>query len=356
MRSLSDWSVERLIETVQYNADVSDACYAGQYPLCVYLMKMRDYFRWHQGLNACEPVGRNALGEWIPLMESRWEQLEDQDGAFRALPLSVGEVDCFDNEAVNEVLNPAGYVYAGIHGRGGAPTFFLANLLLHDTTENPESVRSPKTSLDLLVSGRELARTMTAPPAMSAPGQIFVRRDALGRYLGSMIEEWSWKREDNAMGKVIHHYGFDKDPQGALDRFLETEMENVILHEIGERLAGALIGDGWQCLLSRVEDPLTELKIRAVRDNLADCLAALPACLTLENWPSVDFFYANMTPLRKELFPSFCVAYQEAREDGNYSALAPVIARAGRHWLRVSRALPGCSAEHLKTYLDDCAF
>ena len=118
----------------------------------------------------------------------------------------------------------------------------------------------------------------------------------------------------------------------------------------------ALIGDRWQSLVGRTEDPVLELKIRAVRDNLADCLASLPACLALENWSSVDFYYANMTPLRKELFPSFCRAYREARDSGHYRALAPLIRRAREHWLRVSHELPACAPENVDGFLRQNAF
>ncbi len=356
MTAIPDLDLKGLVLTVQHNADVADARFAGGYTLCTYLMKMRDYYRWRRGLGPCSPVGRRDLGEWISGMESHWNALEAAGSDFRGLPLPGGEVDCFDNESVNAVLNPAGYVYAGVRGHGGVPLFFFADLLQRDTAGNPEADPGGKPELDLLVSGGERARSLAAPPAMSAPGLIFVRREALSRYLGSMVEEWGWRREDNAMGKVVAHYGFEGDPEGALERLVDTEMENVILHEIGERVAGALIGEGWQSLLSRVEDPLTELKIRAVRDNLADCLAALPACMTLENWPSVDFYYANMTPLRRDLFPSFCEAYRGARGNGNYRSLAPLIARARKHWLTVSRELPACAPGHLKRYLDTCAF
>ena len=357
MSHLTGSQLDAVIEAVQHNADVADAHYAGGYTLCTYLMKMRDYYRWRHGLGPGAGVDRNALGEWIPNMESHWDALEESGADYRPVPLPGGEWGCFDNESINAVLNPAGYAYAGIHGRGGMPHFFFAELAQRDTAENPEKeARRGGKALQVLIAGHEFSRSMTAPPAMSAPGLIFVRRDALKRYLGAMVEEWGWKREDNAMGKVISYYDFDADPDSALDRLLEAELENVILHEIGERVAGSLIGDGWQSLLGRVEDPITELRIRAVRDNLADCLASLPACVTLENWASLDFYYANMSPLRRELFPSFCDAYRRVRGDGNYRSLAPVIARARRHWLRVSRELPDCTADSLEGYLDDCAF
>ncbi len=356
MTALSPRQLAALVDAVQHNADVSDARHAGGYPLCVYLMKLRDFYRWWKGVGFNDPLDREALGKWIPAMEEHWERLDENAGEPVDLPLPCGPLDCFDCTAINAVLNPLGYAYAAGYGRAGAPVFFLARLKHSEAVDNPEEPGKGGAPLRLIVSGEELARSLDAPPAMSAPGWIFVRRDALARYLAGMVEEWNWKREDNAMGRVVSYYGFDRDPEAALEKLLETEQENVILHEIGERIAGALIGDGWQSMLRRTDDPLTELKIRAVRDILADCLASLPACVTLENWPSLDFYYANMTPLRRELFPGFCNAYRAARASGHYRSLAPVIASAREHWLAVSRQLPRCAPDALDGLLGRCAF
>jgi hypothetical protein len=356
MPELSRSLTTSLIRAVQHNADVADARHAGGYTLCTYLMKMRDYYRWSEGEGLLESLDREALGQWIPGMEEHWDSLDEEGADYVDLPLPGGRVNCFDNRAINSVLNPAGLVYGGVHGIGGMPVFFLGRLEQWETADDPEKTQGNTASLDVLVCGEELARSMSAPPALSAPGMIFVRRDALRRYLAGMVEEWGWKREDNAMGRVVAHYGFDQSPGSALECLVDAEMENVILHEIGERVAGALIGNGWQALLRRMENPLLEMKIRAVRDNLADCLASLPACITLENWPSVDFYYASMTPMRRELFPGFCEAYQAARGSGDYRSLAPLVSRAREHWLRVSRALPDCTPAALEGFLGRSAF
>lgn len=79
--------------------------------------------------------------------------------------------------------------------------------------------------------------------------------------------------------------------------------------------------------------------MRAVRDNLADCVTSLPAFLTLSDQVSLDFYYANMTPLRREMFPSFCEAYRTAKRQGGYQALSRVVAQGRHHWLKMSRVL-----------------
>ncbi|HKJ07631.1 MAG TPA: hypothetical protein VKA76_00940, partial [Gammaproteobacteria bacterium] len=38
-----------LCAKVQKNCHISDARYAGDYTLCIYLLKMREYYRWEKG-------------------------------------------------------------------------------------------------------------------------------------------------------------------------------------------------------------------------------------------------------------------------------------------------------------------
>ena len=75
-------------------------------------------------------------------------------------------LDPFHSEAINEVLNPLGLAYSGGLGRSGKPHFFLAELL-----DRKELKRQT-----VLFSGKELARDLASPPAMSMGGVIHVRR------------------------------------------------------------------------------------------------------------------------------------------------------------------------------------
>ena len=40
----------QLASAVQRNCDISDARYAGDYGLCTFLLKMREYYRWENEL------------------------------------------------------------------------------------------------------------------------------------------------------------------------------------------------------------------------------------------------------------------------------------------------------------------
>ena len=56
---------QSLLRAVQHNCDVSDAQHAGSYTLCIYLMHMREYFRWHEQLGLEAVLGAAKVGEWV---------------------------------------------------------------------------------------------------------------------------------------------------------------------------------------------------------------------------------------------------------------------------------------------------
>ncbi len=75
-----------------------------------------------------------------------------------------------------------------------------------------------------------------------------------------------------------------------------------------------------------------EIMARAVRDNLADSLSTLPYLIDQQNPASLHFFFANLTYMRKELFPSAIQAYQQWSESGDLSALTDLTQRSVHHW------------------------
>lgn len=68
-----------LVNAVQHNCDISDARHGADYSLCVYLMKMREYYRWEQRLPYGAALEKDAVGNWLQAREQLWEALEDAD-------------------------------------------------------------------------------------------------------------------------------------------------------------------------------------------------------------------------------------------------------------------------------------
>lgn len=311
-----------LIATVQHNCHVSDAQHAGNYTLCVYLLKMREYFRWEQGIPLSHDVPRERVGPWLAERERHWGQLEH--APLRPLELENRSYDPFDVASVNAVLMRQGVVYSGGTGLYGKPHFFLADLV-HE--EQAGDVR-------VLVSGREYARDLVAPPSMFRDNTVFVRQESLRRFLWERIEDWRFQkaRMDQPMGRAMATYGIDRDLERVLDEMTGNETESLILHEVGEAQAGDLLGDDWRTMLASFPRSRAEILARAVRDLLADSLVTLPTLLDDGNEPALHVYFSNFSGMRKELAPSLSAAYGTWVESGNMRPLGDTVRRGCRHW------------------------
>jgi hypothetical protein len=341
-------NVEGLCTAVQGNCHLSDARHAREYTMCVYLMKMREYFRWERRLPLTAGLPLSELGDWVVAREQLWESLEGDD--FACLPLGAGCHDPFDADEVNRWLVPQGLVYSAGYGRFVKPHFFLARLLR----------RERRDGLDVYVSTDEYARDLAAPPAMLRGESIFVRRESLRRTLWERVEDWRWRqRPDNAMGRAVASYPFATDPEAALDQMTEDEVEPIILHELGEGRAGRELGEGWPEMLVAMAHSRAEMPLRAVRDLTADCLVTLPTLLESGSDASLHLHFSNFRAHRLEMFPRLQSAYREWVIHGRRSALRAAVDAGRDHWLQTARGVLGLYAgapeiepDRLVDYLD----
>lgn len=318
---------DEFVAAVQYNCDVSDAHHAGDYALCSYLLKMREFYRWHAGLPFDLVLPHADVGAFVEHREALWERLADS--GYRALPVGGREYEPFAADEINEVLLPRGLVYSAGYGRYGKPYFFLGELLNFET---PGDTR-------IFISGTEYARELVAVPAMAQGRDIFIRRESLKRMLWEKVEEWRWRRRDNALARALGAYDFENHADEALERMTDNETDNTILHEIGEVVAGGLLGAHWQEMLADVSRTTAELQARAVRDHLADCLISLPAMLEEENPASIHFYFANLSALRRDLFPMLNCAYQDFVQARELKPLKRVVREGRAHWLSLSNRI-----------------
>ena len=319
--------MRQLAGAVQRNCDISDARFAGDYGLCSFLLKMREYYRWENDLPFERVLPRDRLGEWLKAREQTWDRIETEP--FVPLQLHMGEVDPFDGEAVNRELLPLGHVYSAGIGRFGKPVFFLGQLLRVESRED----------LTILVSSSEFARELAAPPAMLQGQTIFVRQESVRRALWEKIEEWRWRKQDNAMARALRCYGFDDDGEAALRRMVEDETQTMILHELGEAQAGALIGAAWPAVALSAARTRSEPFVRAVRDLLADCLSTLPALVGQANLPALHLHFANFDAPRRQLFPQALQAYEHFLRDGSLAHLLQVAHDGRQRWLAAAQRL-----------------
>ena len=320
-------NLSELTGAVQRNCDISDARHAGDYGLCTFLLKMREYYRWENELPLARALPKDELGEWLNTREQLWNNIETDP--FASLPFAGGALDPFEAEAANRELLPQGYVYSAGYGRFQKPLFFLGRLLRIEE----------RAGFTVLVSSCEYARELAAPPAMLQGRTIFLRQESVRRYLWEKIEEWQWRKQDNAMARALASYDFMTDTEAALDRMAENEMETMILHEVGEAMAGELLGEKWRAMVATVARTKAEPVARAVRDLLADCLSTLPALLERENLLALHFYFATFDAPRRQLFPQALSAYEHFLKHGALDSLWQVTRDGQDYWLAVARAL-----------------
>lgn len=314
-----------LLAAVRKNCHISDALHAGDYTLCVYLLKMREYFRWEKGYSFATALPHEAVSHWLRERERYWESLENED--FTPLPINGDHYDPFETDRLNDLLNPKGLVYSAGMGQQGRAHFFLGQLVQ----------RQEHGDFTVLISADEYARDLTAPPAMTLGKTIFIRRESLRRMLWERIEEWRWNSPDNAMGRTLAYYPFDEDTDAALEKMTDEQLQVLLLHEIGEVMAHDILGSAWETMLAELPRSRTELGLRAVRDQLADALSTLPSLLREDALPaSLHFFFATLTPLRKQLAPALLQAYDSWHRTGDKTPLLEHISGAQAHWRQLA--------------------
>lgn len=326
-----------LVNTVQRNCHISDARYAGDYTLCVFLLKMRELYRWENEIPFTGALPKDEVGEWLKQREQMWDSMETSN--FEPLPLEHLQSDPFDSDTINDELVPQGYVYSGGYGRFNKPHFFLGDL----------TRREHRDGLTVYVSSCEYARDLVAPPAMIQDQVIYVRQESLRRFIWEKIEEYRWNPVNTAMTAALHAYRVDGDELAGLDRMVNGETETLILHEVGEGRAGRLLGENWHPMLAALARSKAEIMARAVRDLLADCLETLPSLTARADAAALHFYFANFGGMRRFLAPELVAAYRSWVTTGDTHVIDAAAALGRERWLETAQAMLALHAERGST-------
>jgi len=321
-------ALSRFVDAVQTNCHIADARHAGEMPLCIYLLQLREFYRWQRGLAFGAELPRAALGAWIAEREALWDGLAEH--AIGALPCADAQVDAFDAATINIALRSSGWYYgAGLIGPG-RPVFFVAELDRADTVDVDGE------TIDVAVCGRELARGLAAPPAVLAPGpQIVLRRAALARWLWEKFEAHGLRPGHGPFAELARERGLaaSADFDAALPQLLDELAPVLLLHEVGELRAGRTLGQRWgELRIAVADDRRAELRLRAVRDHIADCGTTLPALLRAGAATPLHFWFAGYEGHREALFPGLPRAYAAWRDGDGGSALARAAAAGAAHF------------------------
>ena len=318
--------IEKIIKTVQHNCHIADARHAGDYTLCVYLLKMREMYRWEQGMDFSTQLTTDDVGDWLTAREGLWDDIEEED--YHPLIIDDKEYDPFDNALISTFFEQELYhkplVYNAGLGIRCRPHFFIAEL--EEKIQHDDYV--------VYLSGKEYARDMAAPAAMAQGNQIFIRRESLRRVIWEILDDAKVNGLDNPLTRAMSYYDFDSNPQQALDDMTNAEIQSVIQHEIGEVKVGLHVGEAWNEMLASVANTQAEIMCRAIRDHLADSMTTLPYLLTHaeENQASIHFYFGNMTAMRKHLAPHLMETYKQWHETGSLARLKTELKPLQQHW------------------------
>jgi len=325
-----------LQNTIQTNCHISDALHAGNYTLCIYLLKMREFYRWETQKPFGTNISKDEIGEWLTKREQLWDTLEDNN--YSHLIIDGKKIDPFETQQVNELINKYNLVYSGGYGMLGKPVFFLAELQRKQQYDD----------YTLYISSKELARDLAAPPGMMQEKNVFIRRESLRRFIWEKVEESEWYNNENPLARTLKYYDFKNRPDESLEIMTDAEVETVLYHEIGEIKAGQLLGEEWEDMIASLPRSQAELMSRAVRDNLADALSTLPMLIKDAEPASIHFYFANLSSMRKLIFPSIMASYTEWLKTGDKSPIKKLINKSEKHWLNISKSLMKIHKQHGK--------
>jgi len=321
--------LNELQQHVQQNCHISDASHAGSYTLCIYLLKMREYYRWEHALDFDERIDNDDIGNWLTDRESLWEALEEKP--FKPLCIGSKEYEPFDIDGINIALQDDDLVYSAGYILRGKPHFFLADIIDIKQHDNYR----------IIISGKEHARELSAPPALSQGNTIFIRSESLRRTVWEKVEESLWNKKQSPLVRAIACYDFKDDLQKSLTLLCDSETKTLIAHEIGEIMAGERLGVSWKKMISCVDHPPLELMLRSIRDNIADCLMTIPDIINDLEPARLHFYIANIGNMRKALFPSLRQAYDSWLENGSTERLEMVTLQGQDHWQSLAINLQG---------------
>lgn len=314
-------SINAAREVIARNCHIADARHGAELGMCTYLMKMREYYRWEQGVGVDAPLPKDELGDWLMAREALWESLGNED--YLPIPAGGEQIDPFDADALNAYLEPHGLIYSAGLVNGARANFFLGRLASSEERTD---------GFQLRISDKEWVRCLNSPPAMTQGRTIYLRQESLYRYLWEKYQAWGWRRADNALGKAFAYYPFGRDNDAALTAMTESEMAAMRAHELGEYRAGQLLGEAWNAMLLDLALTPVEIMARAVRDYLADSWVTLPQLLEEGRDASIHFFIGNIGAMRKMLAPALQEAYRRWLETGDAGFLREWTRRGQDHW------------------------
>jgi len=296
--------IDDIARQVLQNCTISDANNAGMYSICGLALRLRDLYKWEQGLPPWEERDSSEVLEWIESKENQWEKCIDHE--FADISINGRQYVPFDTAGINAVLEPQNFFYGAGYGRSLKPTFFLAAI----------EEKSKINGTMVYTLNRELARDLLTIPALAQEDQVILRQDSAKFYLWDHIF-YIKKSSRPALSFALQSCGIkDHQPKALKHRLadiLAAQKETYIYHEIGELRDIVFDRELWREIIAAFPFSPVEFLTRAVKDLLADTNehGTLQHIVRQRDTAALAFYVAFLDGLPKEFFPQLPACFQK---------------------------------------------
>jgi hypothetical protein len=306
------------LRTVKHNCDISDARDNGIYSICTLVLKLRNLYKWENGLEPWQEPDSPVLLDWIAAKEDYWETIQSEP--FSHIPINGEGVDPFQLPVINGHLSSGNHLYGAGYGRSLKAVFFIAEVLEDRLVEGCQA----------MILGKEKARELSSPFAMLQDGVIYIRKEPMRFFFWDQIQEVNASSRI-AMQQALSCYGliedtcfFDREKLiDIFDTIIDQEVEIFIYHEVGESQKNSLNSKVLKKIIAAFPGSALELVARAVKDILADThpKGLLGHILAREKKSSLGFYVSFLDGMRKHLFPEISEASQQFWKSGDWSLI-----------------------------------
>ncbi len=297
-----DRILKEILPVIHKNCDISNAHHSGLFSLCGLFLRLKDQYNWENKNPPWNPTDKDQLLTWIDRKETLW--LNCLDSSYEPIRINGHTFNYLNNQAVNQYLIPAGLYYGSGYGRGLKPTFFLG------TVKEKRRVDG----YTLIILDQDLACDLSPAPAQRQGRTIVIRLDPLRFFLWSKIQEIE-HLEREGTDLALFYYGWDPSlpPATQLEPIVQSELETVLFHELGEARDRTFPQGLWRSLLVHFPLSRIELYLRTLKDLLADTHpgGTLNHIIREKKGGSVGFYLSNLKGLRQSLFPEIIAAIRQ---------------------------------------------
>jgi hypothetical protein len=306
--------IDEIARQVLHNCEVSDAHHAGMFSICGLALRLRDLYKWEQGLPPWEERESAEVLEWIEAKENKWETHADTE--FWDISINGRKFDPFDTTGINSALESHNFFYGAGYARSLKPTFFLA--AIEET--------SILDGISVYVLGRELARDLLTIPALSQEDCVLLRQESARQYLWDSIF-YIKKSARPALNFALTSCGIKDQQSKALRRSLTDILAllktTYIYHEIGELKDTVFDRSIWREIIAAFPFSPAEYLARAVKDLLADTndYGTLHHIVRERKTAALGFYVAFLDGLLKEFFQELPAAFEEFTKTNDWGGI-----------------------------------